>query len=198
MHPAMLPPNRRDGSDFWPTPGCLRAALVDHVLPRAGVSGVIWEPAAGEGHLVRELTSRHRIIATDKTPGAPGIAERDFLKPPMPREAFGAWVITNPPYNALDAFLRRGVDLMDGGDIAGSIMLLRNDHIAGGERSAVLNRAALLVHCNWRPTWVPGTTVTGRFSNIWAVWSPEHEGPPRSIFLDGRGMPRTGSSGSSG
>src|SRR6516165_12040451 len=54
-HPSLrTSPLREDDRDFWPTPPCLTAALIEQVLPSLPAAP-IWEAAAGDGYLVDAL-----------------------------------------------------------------------------------------------------------------------------------------------
>ena len=62
---ALRPQPKRDGPDRWPTPDYLTAALVTHILPSLPRAPV-WEPAAGDGALVRAIEATgYRIFAGD-------------------------------------------------------------------------------------------------------------------------------------
>lgn len=76
--------------DFYPTPGWATRALFEYAP--VTINGVVWEPAAGGGHMVKVLEEQAlQVIATDiQTDGL------DFLT----RPAINCdWVITNPPFN---------------------------------------------------------------------------------------------------
>jgi hypothetical protein len=139
-------------------------------------AGAFWEAAAGGGHLVRALapTGRH-IIASDRFPQDSSVLLRCFLTGSVPLGAPIA--VTNPPYSQLDAFLSRGLQLLDTGQISGLVLLLRHDHLQAATRIDALNRAAIVRHCNWRPRWIKGSTGNARWSFTWCGWLPGHHGP---------------------
>ena len=153
---AYRPQPARDGADFWPTPPCLSRALTQHILPALPLVPV-WECAAGDGRLARTIAMTGRdVIATDLFPQplfAP-IARHDFLHDDPPGAALGACAITNPPGTRLTEFIARGLQLLDGGQISGLVLLMRLDHLQADERVEALNRATWEVHCNWRPIWL--------------------------------------------
>jgi Protein of unknown function (DUF3102) len=164
---AMRAQPRRQGPDFWPTPPSLIAALQRHVLPGLP-DGPIWEPAAGDGRLVRTMTSAGcTVIASDLYP-QDDTEPHDFLtgKPPVA----GSVVVTNPPFNNTDEFLARGLALLDAQQIGGLVLLLRHDHLMSSDRADALNRAVREVHCNWRPIWIAGTSGNPRWSFHWLQW----------------------------
>ncbi len=62
----------------------------------------IWEPAWGEGNIVRELTKQgYDIFGTDIEGGA------DFLDPNSHVDFEWDCIVTNPPYSIKDKFLER-------------------------------------------------------------------------------------------
>jgi hypothetical protein len=92
-------------------------------------------------------------------------------------------VVTNPPGSQLTAFINRGLELIDRGDTAGVVMLLRTDHAQATTRIGAFSRATLEIRCNWRTLWVRGTKGNPRWSHHWFVWLP---GQPRRppIYAD--------------
>jgi hypothetical protein len=165
---ALRPREARLGPDFWPTPPSLIDALTQHLLPRLP-PGPVWECAAGDGRLVQAMWRGRHVFASDLYPRRGGMP-RDFLSvsPPAP----GTLVVTNPPFNAADAFIARGLALLDAGQIAGLVLLLRHDHLTAASRVGWLNRATLEVHCNWRPLWIEGSSGQPRWSFAWITWLP--------------------------
>src|SRR6185312_9047350 len=123
------------------------------------------------------------VIASDLLPRADGIVRHDFLRDPAPAEAHGAAIVTNPPFNALDRFMRRGLVLLDCGDASALVLLLRNDALTAGSRAWALNRASAQFACCWRPIWLPGTRGGGRWSNAWMMWRADRAGPPVTRYL---------------
>jgi hypothetical protein len=168
---AMRPQPQRYGPDFWPTPPSLIAALQNYVLPGLP-EGVIWEPAAGDGRLVRAMSSAGRtVIGSDLYP-RDGTDPYDFLtgEPPVA----DAIVVTNPPFNNSEEFLIRGLALLDAQQIGGLVLLLRHDHLMAAGKTAAFNKAVCEIHCNWRPLWIDGTAGNPCWSFHWVVW---HAGP---------------------
>jgi hypothetical protein len=164
---ALRPSPHRDGPDDWPTPECLQMALV-RMLPLLP-SGRIWEPAAGAGRLVAAMRAAGRkVIATDR----PGL---DYLTDARPTGPIAA-IVTNPPFNRLDAFLARSLEHLDAGVTASVTLLLRWDHLTASGRSKVLNRATEVRLCAWRPRWIVDSTTGPRWSFAWVTWSRERTG----------------------
>jgi hypothetical protein len=180
--PASLRPQpRRYGHDFWATPACLTKALIGHVLPNLQ-RGAMWECAAGDGRLAQALCGAgYTVLASDVEPRSGGIEQRDFLRDEPPQN--GLIAVTNPPFNKINHFLARGLQLLDGGLIASLVLLVRSDALTAATRANIFNRAAgILTRC-WRPVWVEGSNGNGRWSNAWVWWRPDYPGPPAAYWL---------------
>jgi hypothetical protein len=174
--PSLRPQSRRDGPDPWATPLCLIGALVEDVLPLLP-PGVVWEPACGAGGIAEALRAAgRRVIATDAYADNPA-ARYDFLADAPPHGALAS-VISNPPFNQIDAFTRRGLELLDAGTIASVVWLYRWDHLTAAGRTPALDRAAEIRLCTWRPRWIAETTTGPRWSFCWITWRAGHAGPP--------------------
>lgn len=94
------------GPDFFPTPSWATYALIEN----EGFTGDIWESACGDGSMseVLEETGR-KVISSDLYDRGFGEAEHDFLD---------SWrrapnIVTNPPYNAAEGFVRSGIERAD-------------------------------------------------------------------------------------
>jgi len=185
---ARRPSPHREDIDLWPTPPCLTAALIEHVLPTLP-NGLIWECAAGDGHLVDalppELTGRE-VIASDIVRLRDGFLQLDFVNDPPPPRTRGAIAITNPPYAGSglgDPFLARTMALLDSGWLHAAVLLQRAD--AGGTKghAEIFNRAVAEFTCCWRPVWIPGSPGGGRWWFSWFVWLAGRSGPPVNTRL---------------
>jgi hypothetical protein len=86
------------GPDFFPTPAWATHALIDNEK----FEGDIWEPACGDGTMSRVLeTTGLPVRSTDLFDRGYGEAGVDFLT----ADATADNIITNPPYNAAEAFV---------------------------------------------------------------------------------------------
>jgi hypothetical protein len=92
------------GADFFPTPAWATHALIDNER----FDGDIWESACGDGSMSRvlELTGCS-VSSSDLYDRGYGDAGHDFLL--AERKADN--IITNPPYNAAEGFVKSGVQL---------------------------------------------------------------------------------------
>jgi hypothetical protein len=91
-----------DGPDFFPTPAWATHALIDNER----FVGDIWESACGDGAMSRVLeTTGRTVISSDLYDRGYGDIGEDFLTPKRRADN----IVTNPPYNAAEGFVRSGV-----------------------------------------------------------------------------------------
>lgn len=109
--------------DFYPTPPSMTEQLLRYEAP---FHGVVWEPAAGQGHMVKVLRdSGVEVYASDfKDYGFPLDGVFDFrLAHPMLLSCRVEHIVTNPPYSISDEFVSHALDVVpNGGRVA---MLVR-------------------------------------------------------------------------
>lgn len=99
--PAMKRFADLDGPDFFPTPPWATYALIDNERFR----GETWESACGDGSMSQVLeTSCKRVISSDLFDRGYGEAGVDFIGATRTADN----IITNPPYNCAEAFVRTG------------------------------------------------------------------------------------------
>jgi hypothetical protein len=108
LNGAFKPPTRRradlDGPDFFPTPAWATQALVEN----EPFEGDIWECACGDGEMARVLAAAgYKVKATDLHPRGFGKGGVDFLASTRACDN----IVTNPPYNAAEAFVAQGLKL---------------------------------------------------------------------------------------
>lgn len=126
--------------DFFPTPPWATRALLEQLykLGFRFAGNTVWEPACGEGHMVRPLSEQFgRVIATDVFDYGRGYGLHDFLgagglalsDAPHSRQPVG-WVITNPPFNAAAEFARIALQRAS----CGVALLCRTAFAEGQER----------------------------------------------------------------
>ncbi|MBO6667797.1 hypothetical protein [Parvibaculum sp.] len=91
------------GPDFFPTPRWATHALIDNER----FEGEIWESACGDGSMSRVLeTTGRRVTSSDLYDRGYGEAGIDFLVASQKTDN----IVTNPPYNAAEGFVRAGVE----------------------------------------------------------------------------------------
>ena len=102
---ALRPQPRRDGPDDWTTPADLVDVAIQHVLPLLP-AGPIWEMAPGSGALVDAFIAAGRAVVTTRG---------NFMTQAPPPGARIA--MSNPPFNRIDEFIKRGFVLLDSGQL---------------------------------------------------------------------------------
>jgi hypothetical protein len=91
-----------DGPDFYPTPDWATRALIENER----FEGRIWEPACGDGTMVRVLRdSGQPVDASDLYDRGYGETGVDFLNSSRNVEN----IVTNPPYNSAEGFVAAGL-----------------------------------------------------------------------------------------
>lgn len=148
----------RQANDFYPTPPDVTRALIKAALPSPPVS--VWEPACGEGDMVRELAA-----AGFNVWGSDVVSGKDFLTAPPPRQV--DWIVTNPPFKLAEAFIRRAQELSPK---EGFAMLTKATFWQAKRRTKLFrdNPPALILALNWRPDFMGRGAPTMDF--IWNVW----------------------------
>jgi len=157
-----------DGPDFFPTPAWATYALVDNEK----FQGDIWECACGNGAMSEVLESAGgKVISSDLYDRGYGEGDHDFLD---------SWrksqnIITNPPYNAAEGFVRSGLDRASNK----FALLLRLAFLEGANRQRTIFTDAPPSRV-WvfseRITFYPAGAVqkgTGTTAYAWFVWDKD-------------------------
>lgn len=157
-----------DGPDFFPTPAWATYALIDN----EGFRGDIWESACGDGAMSEVLSkTANNIISSDLYHRGYGEAGHDFL---------ATWrrapnIVTNPPYNAAEGFVRSGLEHSD----RKFALLLRLAFLEGANRQRTIFTEAPPSRV-WvfseRITFYPAGAVqkgTGTTAYAWFVWDKD-------------------------
>jgi hypothetical protein len=160
-----------EGPDFFPTPEWATYALIDNET----FEGDIWEPACGDGAMVRVLMQTGcPVEATDLYDRGYGAAGVDFLKS---ARSVGN-IVTNPPYNAAEGFVRAGL-LQSRQKLA---LLLRLAFLEGANRQRTIFAKTPPTRV-WvfseRITFYPAGAVqkgSGTTAYAWFVWDKQNQG----------------------
>jgi hypothetical protein len=157
-----------DGPDFFPTPAWATYALIDN----EEFKGDIWESACGDGAMSEVLeTTGNRVISSDLFDRGYGEPEHDFLE---------SWrrapnIITNPPYNAAEGFVRAGLERAE----RKFALLLRLAFLEGANRQRTIFTNAPPARV-WvfseRITFYPAGAVqrgSGTTAYAWFVWDKD-------------------------
>jgi len=171
--------------DYFPTPPWATRALVECVLgddPALQLDGkVVWEPAAGEGHMAQVLAEYAGLVVHSDVHDY-GIGSQigsfvgegpDVIGRGARCESVAAdWIITNPPFNLALDFAERA--LIDAPNVA---LLVRTSWLEGGERYtrlfsktppniiAQFSERVPMTKGRWNPD---ASTAT---AYAWLVWS---------------------------
>lgn len=157
-----------DGPDFFPTPAWATHALIDNEDFR----GDIWESACGDGSMSEVLeTTGNKVISSDLIDRGYGEGNHDFLD---------SWrkapnIVTNPPYNAAEGFVRSGVERA-GKKFA---LLLRLAFLEGANRQRTIfteTPPSRVWVFSERITFYPAGAVqkgTGTTAYAWFVWDKD-------------------------
>ena len=185
----------RHPEDYYPTqPWVTRALLsaVDLSLPAQRRSeAVVWEPACGDGRIVRELAADgYSVVASDLHDRGCGVTGVDFLADDSPERAGVpaslSAIVTNPPIRdgMIERFIVRALELTkpNGGRVA---ILARHEFDAPKTHHPLflLPFAAKLV-LHKRPIWIDGEQkASPRIPYAWFLWDWRHFGYPTLHYL---------------
>jgi hypothetical protein len=160
-----------DGPDFFPTPAWATYALIDN----EAFKGDIWESACGNGAMSKVLDKTdQQVVSTDLFDRGFGESGIDFLRPKRRAQN----VITNPPYNAAEGFVRSGLNSAE----SKFALLLRLAFLEGAGRQRTIFTDAPPSRV-WvfseRITFYPDGAVqkgSGTTAYAWFVWDKDHNG----------------------
>jgi len=165
-----------DSLDFFPTPPWAARAFCKYVVPIFGLT--VWEPACGNGSLVRGLLDySNNVHATDIFPYGQPTEPHDFLWPTRPPQINGEvdWIITNPPFRLGEQFAAWGLQHAR----VGVALLVRTAFLEGTGRHARLFRPfppAIIAQFTERVPMVKGRLDKGASTATaycWIVWKHE-------------------------
>jgi hypothetical protein len=165
----------RVANDAYFTPEWCTEALLRKVRLR----GAVWEPACGDGAICRVL-DRHgyRVVASDIADYGYPSARADFLQHGRLGDAVYS-IVTNPPYEHAEDFVRHALNQMESG--TGPVaMLLRHEWDCAGSRRDLFERApfARKITLTKRPRWSEENKASPRHNFAWFVWDFNHRLPP--------------------
>lgn len=184
---------RVPGDRYW-TEGWVTSALLRTVDVNPN-DGLVWEPACGRGDMVDTLRAYgHDVFASDvdmsEYTGEDPCDQVDFLKSdPVSKPPPGCRVIvTNPPYNKAEAFIRRSLEYMPLGiDFVAMILRSEFKHAARRQDLFTGDHFAGEVALTARPRWdwwfrdQPEASPRHNFS--WFVWQYAEFGRSGDPFI---------------
>ncbi|AXQ69763.1 DNA methyltransferase [Caulobacter phage CcrSC] len=191
----------RSEHDHYPTPPKATQAFLDHPYVASLIADrVIWEPACGNGAIVKVIAPQVRATYATDLVVYPGDFEPDGLGDFYAIKDLANdlslvigktaevpdGIITNPPYGKdAERFARHALDLMRpvGGFVA---MLCRHEWDAAKGRKDLFDSPAFAakITLRFRPRWFENTTGAPRHSYAWYVWSWAKDAatPPMTLY----------------
>lgn len=177
----------RKPMDFYPTPADVTHALIDHLEKHLmiGKGSIVLEPACGDGHMsevikergyyVRSTDIRHTGYADWNEGG--GV---DFTGPGW--FAGLDWIITNPPFNVSEAFIRKCLSYN-----VPFALLLKSQYWHSMRRNALFYERKPMFVCplSWRPAF-EGKGKSSLMDFVWTIWGRE-SGDARYLPLKRKG-----------
>lgn len=179
------PVDQRSDNDFYPTPPLVTLAL----LQREKFPGPIWEPCAGNGHMVHALQiGGYDVVSSelhdyDFTPDCAGL---DFTRADRVISAARS-IVANPPYKSALPFVRKAVEL----GIEKHAWLLRFQFIEGHtERYQFFqDHPPIRIHVFSRRVQISERGITegvrgGVIVFAWWIWERGYTGAPALHWIE--------------
>jgi hypothetical protein len=151
---------------------------VELLLEHETFAPYIWEPACGEGHMVKVLKQHeYSVFATDLIDRGCGLGGEDFLNNPY-FTSFDGDIITNPPYKYAKEFVEQALRIvLPGRKVA---MFLKLTFLEGqGRRDLFRNNPPQTVYVSSaRLECGKNGVFTGQsaVAYCWVVWRKGHTG----------------------
>lgn len=162
--------HKRKAADFYPTPPDVTRALMDFLA--IGLDKVVLEPACGDGSMSRVIEGYgNRVLSSDLRDGPEiyGLPGRDFISPESDAFTGVDWIITNPPFNLAEAFIRKALSITP--NVA---MLLSNQYWHSSRRRDLFEQRppAFVLPLLWRPAFLEKERGSSPMMNVmWVVWN---------------------------
>jgi hypothetical protein len=140
------PTNTRERHDFYPTPHECTQTLIAAEGDR--LPQQVWDPCCGNGDIAIVLQQHDRqVVATDLVDRGFGQSGCDFL---LQTTAAAPAIVTNPPFNLAEAFLRHAAKL----GVEYVAFLHKADWLNSAERGVMVETVWCPARCyllSWRP-----------------------------------------------
>ena len=122
-----------DSLEFFPTPPWATRALCEWIKARYPniETSTCWEPACGEGHMVRPLKEYFAIVYAEDVHDYGYGKIADFL---FDLDNRAAWIITNPPFRLGDQFAMKMIERSK----SGCAILVRTAFLESASRYTML------------------------------------------------------------
>jgi hypothetical protein len=177
----------RRPADCYETPEWVTEALLNKIKLR----GYVWEPACGSGKMSKVIRAHSYECCETDIAFTPqefiqplDFLTTDLLHSPYPGET--KTIMTNPPYNQAEAFIRHAIDLMRpvGGMV---VMLLRNEYDCASRRNDLFSDPKSCFSEKYvitkRIRWIEGSKISPRHNFSWYKWDFLHNGEPGIRYL---------------
>lgn len=161
--------HKRKAADFYPSPPDVTVALMDFLkLPE---DTDIWEPASGDGAMSRILERYvNDVTSTDlriesSIYGRGGV---NFLDAEVAQDDCPDWIITNPPFNLSEGFIRKALSITP--NVA---MLLKSQYWHAARRLSLFDECqpTYVLPLTWRPAFLEAERGSSPLMDvIWVVW----------------------------
>lgn len=185
---AMAKWNRKP-ADLYPTPPDVTVSLLAYLhekLPDLVPPGSwVLEPACADGQMSKVLERYgYKVDSTDLRPDVKhGTGGVDFLDDTnyFPDDYYRA-VITNPPFNAADPFIRQSLKIAPV-----VIMLLKSQYWNTGNRKRLFRETKPFMELNltWRPAFLEAERGKSPLMDCaWFVWVRGHDDLPKVDIID--------------
>lgn len=154
--------NKRRELDYYPTPPDVTHALMRFLCLQ---KCRIWEPACGDGAMAKVLEEYgHDVFASDIRETGYGQGGVDFLSAERECDA----VITNPPFNISEAFIRHALQ-----QAKTDAMVLKSQYWHARKRAALFGEfpPSYVLPLTWRPDFMGGERGGAPTMEVhWTVW----------------------------
>lgn len=164
-----------DSLDFFPTPLWATRALCEYLTRQHCEGKSVWEPACGEGHMVRVLKEYFQTVhASDVHSYGQDIVD-DFLFD-FPDAPDVDWIITNPPFRLAAEFAHTGIERAK----IGVALFVRIAFLEGIARFRTLftpHRPTTILQFTERVPLLKGRVEQGATTATaycWILWSKPH------------------------
>lgn len=178
----------REENDFYPTPPEPTRAFLNAESARLKDFPLIWEPACGDGAMVREIRAAgHDCVGSDliqRWPDGADFRQADFMRS---RKPLAPAIITNPPYDRVNWRDGKGQWITHAMDVLGveyMALLLSWSWPGAGGLGGVWARfpPARVYLMRWKVDFTGAGAPP--MLNGWFVWERAHQGETILRMLD--------------
>lgn len=176
-------------NDYYATDPKTVKLFLDRFNELKNFSGVIWEPACGEGNIsevLKDYFPRSTVISTDLVYRNYGEGNYNFLDS---NYIDADLIITNPPFSLINDFILQALKLSK----RYVIFLAKIQTLETLERKFILENSPLkyvYVHSSRQATWKNGNPLDENGKKwattmclAWFVWDKEYTGEPIIRFI---------------